>query len=90
MKSAGVTRKMDPLGRVVIPIEIRRSLDIRELDPLEIFVEGDKIILKKYAPGCQECGKVTNNLYGNRVLLCHGCVDTALNQMSMDPPVEGD
>lgn len=50
MKSTGIVRKVDELGRVVLPIELRRGLDIQEKDSLEIFVEDDKIILKKYQP----------------------------------------
>ncbi|HHX18301.1 MAG TPA: AbrB/MazE/SpoVT family DNA-binding domain-containing protein [Clostridium sp.] len=50
MKSTGIVRKVDELGRVVLPIELRRNLDIHEKDALEIFVDDDKIILKKYQP----------------------------------------
>ena len=50
MKSTGVVRKVDELGRVVLPIELRRNLDINEKDALEIFVDDDKIVLKKYEP----------------------------------------
>ena len=50
MKSTGIVRKVDELGRVVLPIELRRNLDIQEKDALEIFVDNDKIILKKYQP----------------------------------------
>lgn len=50
MKSTGIVRKVDELGRVVLPIELRRNLDIQEKDALEIFVDSDKIILKKYQP----------------------------------------
>ena len=50
MKSTGIVRKVDELGRVVLPIELRRNLDIQEKDALEIFVDEDKIILKKYQP----------------------------------------
>ena len=50
MKSTGVVRKLDDLGRIVIPIELRRTMDIGLRDTLEIFVEDDKIILKKYHP----------------------------------------
>ncbi|HEK9104085.1 AbrB/MazE/SpoVT family DNA-binding domain-containing protein [Bacillus pfraonensis] len=48
MKSTGVTRKLDSLGRIVIPMELRRTLEIEEKTPLEIYVKGEKIILKKY------------------------------------------
>ncbi|MCA1012803.1 AbrB/MazE/SpoVT family DNA-binding domain-containing protein [Halobacillus halophilus] len=48
MKSTGIVRKVDELGRVVLPMELRRSLDIREKDPVEIFVDNQRIILQKY------------------------------------------
>ena len=62
MKSTGVTRKLDPLGRIVIPMELRRTLEIEEKTPLEIYVEGEKIILKKYeAKGaCVITGEVSD------------------------------
>ena len=56
MKSTGIVRKVDELGRVVLPVEIRRTLEIAERESLEIFVEGDAIILKKYLPACVFCG----------------------------------
>ena len=52
MKATGITRKVDELGRVVLPIGLRRNLGIDKKDPLEIFVDGDKIILRKYEPAC--------------------------------------
>lgn len=57
MKSTGIVRKVDELGRIVIPIELRRNLNIEVRDALEIFVEGENIILKKYAPACIFCGQ---------------------------------
>lgn len=48
MKSTGIVRKIDELGRIVIPMEIRRNLGLEEKDPIEIFVDGDSIILKSY------------------------------------------
>jgi transcriptional pleiotropic regulator of transition state genes len=56
MKSTGIVRKVDELGRVVLPIELRRTLGIGEKDALEIYVDAEKIILKKYAPACIFCG----------------------------------
>ncbi len=63
MKSTGIVRKVDELGRVVIPKELRRTLEIAEKDPLEIFVEEDQIILKKYQAknACAVTGEVSNN-----------------------------
>lgn len=56
VKSTGIVRKIDELGRIVLPIEIRRTLGIEIKDPIEIFTEGDKVILKKYQPTCIFCG----------------------------------
>lgn len=53
MKSTGIVRKVDELGRVVIPIELRRGLGIEEKDPLEIYVNDDRIILKKHKPNLE-------------------------------------
>lgn len=50
MKSTGIVRRLDELGRITLPIELRRTLGVGERDPLEIYVEDDKIILKKYEP----------------------------------------
>ena len=55
MKSTGIVRKVDDLGRVVLPIELRRTLDINERDSIEIFVDGNQIVLKKYSPSCIFC-----------------------------------
>ena len=55
MKSTGIVRKVDELGRIVLPIEIRRTLDIAEGDEIEIFMENDGAILQKYEPSCIFC-----------------------------------
>lgn len=52
MKATGIVRHVDSLGRIVLPKELRSTLDIAEHTPLEIYSDGDKIVLKKYAPGC--------------------------------------
>ena len=74
MKSTGVVRKLDELGRIVLPIELRRTLDISVRDTLEIFVEEDKIILKKYHPACIFCGnpKGVTSFKGKNV--CPDCI----------------
>ena len=56
MKSTGIIRKVDDLGRIVLPIELRRMLDIEERDELEIYMENERIILQKYEPSCIFCG----------------------------------
>lgn len=55
MKSTGIVRKVDELGRIVLPIELRRTLDIAERDALEIYVDGTSVVLKKYCPSCIFC-----------------------------------
>ena len=55
MKSTGIVRKVDELGRIVLPIELRRTLDIAEKDSLEIYMDGSSIVLKKYQPACILC-----------------------------------
>ena len=73
MKSTGVVRRVDELGRIVIPMELRRTLNIGEKDPLEIFVAEDMIILKKYAPGCIFCGSVENVQQYKDKKVCQDC-----------------
>lgn len=55
MKSTGIVRKVDELGRIVLPIELRRTLDIAEKDSLEIYMDGPSVVLKKYQPACIFC-----------------------------------
>ncbi len=73
MKSTGIIRKVDELGRVVIPIEIRNQFNIVEKDPIEIYVNGSSIILKKFEPNCIFCGNTENLLSYNNKLLCSDC-----------------
>lgn len=56
MKATGIVRKVDELGRIVLPIELRRTLDIEEKNSLEIYVDGNSVILRKYEPTCIFCG----------------------------------
>lgn len=73
VKSTGITRKVDELGRIVIPMELRNKLGIVEKDPLEIFVDGSSIILKKYNPNCIFCGSSKDLLSYNDSLICIKC-----------------
>lgn len=79
MKSTGVVRRLDELGRIVIPIELRRTLDLADRDCLEIFTEGDQIILKKYQPACIFCGEAKDiiNYKGKNVCKC--CLEDIKN-----------
>ena len=70
MKSTGVVRKVDELGRIVLPIEIRKVLEIDVKDALEIFTDDDKIILRKYTPACIFCGNADDVVYFNNKRIC--------------------
>ncbi len=74
MKSTGIVRKIDDLGRVVIPKELRRTLNINECDPLEIFIEDESIILKKYQPGCIFCGEFKDIISFKNKIVCKKCI----------------
>ena len=75
MKSTGIVRKVDELGRVVLPIELRRTLDIAEKDSLEIYVDGNTIILKKYEPACIFCGNAKDVISYKVKNICSNCMD---------------
>lgn len=79
MKSTGVVRKIDELGRIVLPIEIRNNLDIKSRDAVEIFVDEDKIILKKYEPACIFCGNASDVEQFGGKLICRKCLDKIKN-----------
>ena len=74
MKATGIVRKVDELGRIVLPVELRRTLDIAERDALEIFVDGSSIVLKKYRPSCIFCdsSKDVVNFKGKNI--CPKCM----------------
>ncbi|MHC1759797.1 MAG: AbrB/MazE/SpoVT family DNA-binding domain-containing protein [Negativicutes bacterium] len=76
MKSTGIVRKVDELGRVVIPIELRRTLSINEKDALEIYVDSDRIVLRKYEPtcACVFCGNADNVTQFKSKNICHDCM----------------
>lgn len=73
MKATGIVRRVDELGRVVIPIEIRNKFDIFERDQIEIFVDGSSIILKKFEPNCIFCGNTENLLKYKDKIVCEKC-----------------
>jgi len=75
MKSTGVVRKVDELGRIVLPVELRRGFGIEEKDSLEIYVEGDRVILKKYAPGCLFCGQAKDVKTILNKNVCQACLN---------------
>jgi len=74
MKSTGIVRKVDDLGRIVLPIELRRTLDINERDSLEIFVDGNQVILKKYEPACIFCNSADDVITFKGKNVCKSCI----------------
>lgn len=74
MKAIGIVRKVDELGRIVLPMELRRTFNIQKEDPLEIFVDEDTIVLKKYEPACIFCGSADDvvQIHGRNV--CRACI----------------
>lgn len=80
MKSTGIVRKVDELGRIVLPIELRRTLDIAEKDALEIYVDGNMVILKKYEPCCIFCGDAKDIFVFKGKNVCPNCMKEMQNQ----------
>lgn len=74
MKSTGIVRKVDELGRIVLPIELRRTLDIEVKDALEFYVDGSQIVLKKYEPACVFCGNATDVIHYKNKNICKTCI----------------
>ncbi|PLR78465.1 AbrB family transcriptional regulator [Bacillus sp. V3-13] len=86
MKSTGIVRKVDELGRIVIPKELRNTFEIQEKDPLEIFVENEKIVLKKYTPyrACLLTGEVSDknlSLADGKIILSPAAAEELLKDL---------
>ena len=75
MKTTGIVRKVDELGRIVLPVEMRRTLDIAEKDSLEIYVDGDSIILRKYQASCVFCDSLRNVISYRGRNVCSDCIE---------------
>lgn len=75
MKSTGIVRKVDELGRIVLPIELRHTLGIDPKDTLEIYVDEDTIILRKYEPACIFCDNAKDIVIYNGKNVCRDCID---------------
>ena len=74
MKTTGIIRKVDELGRIVLPIELRRTLDIEERDEMEIYLESDRIILQKFEPSCIFCASSNRLVSFHGKNVCHECI----------------
>ena len=80
MKSTGMVRKVDELGRIVLPAEIRQSMDIQVRDSLEIFTDENRIVLQKYHPGCIFCKNVDRIVSFQDKRICAECLETLKTQ----------
>jgi len=74
MKSTGIVRNIDELGRIVVPKEIRKKLGIENTDPVEIYVEGEYILIKKYHPACHFCGSTEGVTDFKGKIVCSSCI----------------
>lgn len=81
MKSTGVVRKVDELGRIVLPKELRTILGINEKDSIEIFTDGDRIVLQKYQPACTFCNNANDVIYFNGKRICAECITKIKDQL---------
>ena len=75
MKSTGIVRKIDGLGRIVIPTELRKRMGLDEGIPMEIFVEEGRIIFEKYEPGCIFCGEMEDSFEFKGNTICYSCLE---------------
>ena len=73
MNTTGIVRTVDNLGRIVLPIELRRTMNIEVKDALEIYVDGDQIVLKKYEPSCIFCGNAKDIIHYKGKNVCSDC-----------------
>ena len=81
MKATGIVRKVDELGRIVLPIELRRTLDIAEKDAIEINVEGSSIVLKKFRPNCVFCDSSKDVVDFKGKNICQKCIRALKNEL---------
>lgn len=79
MKATGITRKVDELGRIVLPKELRTTMDIEVGTPLEIFVDGESIIVRKYSPACVFCGNAADISEFKGKKVCKKCLQQLKN-----------
>ena len=79
MKATGIVRKLDQLGRIVIPKELRNTFDLKEDDPIEIYVDGNDIILRKYQPACICCNDASDVIQYEGKNICRSCIKKIKN-----------
>lgn len=84
MKTTGVVRKIDELGRIVIPKEVRTVLGIGVKDAVEIFVDQDRVVLRKYVPGCIFCGETKQVSYYKHKRVCQKCRESLCGDVRLE------
>lgn len=82
MKATGIVRKIDDLGRIVLPKELRTTMNIDRKDPMEIYVDQDTVILKKYEPACIFCGNAESTIEYKNKIICQSCLKDILKKES--------
>ena len=80
MKSTGFVKKIDELGRILIPKELRSSMELDTKDALEMFVDGDRIVLQKYQPACIFCSNADNIVFFEGRRICASCLSKLKSQ----------
>ncbi|MFD1676757.1 AbrB/MazE/SpoVT family DNA-binding domain-containing protein [Alicyclobacillus fodiniaquatilis] len=83
MKATGMVRKVDELGRIVVPIELRRTLGVNIKDGMEIFTQGEQIILRKYEPACVFCSELDHTTLFKDKLVCENCRSELAKQIEV-------
>ncbi|NLN87253.1 MAG: AbrB/MazE/SpoVT family DNA-binding domain-containing protein [Syntrophomonadaceae bacterium] len=79
----GIVRRLDELGRIVIPKELRLTMDIKYKDGIEIFTSEDSIILKQYRPACIFCGNAEDTIHFRGKKVCHSCKAELVNECNV-------
>jgi len=82
MRDTGIVRRVDELGRLVVPKELRRTMGIEEKDPMEIFTDGESIVIKKYVPGCLFCGSLEELVEHKGKFICPACIKALRDKKS--------
>ncbi|WII39674.1 AbrB/MazE/SpoVT family DNA-binding domain-containing protein [Paenibacillus thiaminolyticus] len=94
MKATGIVRNLDSLGRLVIPMELRRTLNIGQKDAIEIYTDGERIVLQKHGVGCSLCGSTEKSLkrFARDRIICVGCINLIVDrqQQLLEQPDAGE
>lgn len=84
MKSVGIVRKIDNLGRLCLPVEIRRILGLKLNSPMEFYMDGENVVIRKYDPSCVFCGGVEHTVKFGEKLICPKCLNSIIGTFSQN------